>query len=59
VTLVSVPRVAVTVMPADGSAPAVPFAGAIVTRGASAAALALALALAWALALAAGLTWAE
>ena len=50
-TLVRVPRVAVTVMPADGSTPA-PLPGVITTRGAPGA-----VALAVGLAAAAGLAW--
>ena len=50
-TLVRVPRVAVTVMPADGLTPAAPLPGVITTRGAGAVALAVGLAAA------AGLAW--
>src|SRR5580704_18627838 len=49
-TFFNVPRVAVTVMPADGLASVTPFAGVIVTAAAGAAALVLGVA-------AAGLTW--
>ena len=38
-TFFSVPRVAVTVIPADGSASAAPFAGVIFTSGTATAAL--------------------